>query len=44
MNIREAFPECYPDNFLILMNKHDIINNKNILKDATVLYRVAKNG
>ncbi len=44
MNIREAFPECYPDNFLILMNKHDIINNKNILKDDTVLYRVAKNG
>lgn len=44
MDIREEFPECYPDNFFVLMEQYDIINNKNILNENTVVYRVAKNG
>lgn len=44
MDYRENFPECFPDNFFILMEKHDIIHNEKRLDEDTVVYRVAKNG
>ena len=44
MDYRENFPECFPDNFFILMEKLDIIHNEKRLDEDTVVYRIAKNG